>query len=110
MDADPLAERDRDASDGAVRRLEVLAERASEVFTTEVAGHILGLVREQRATELLGLLRRLGSRMEMYRADVLGLALEILGTSHWWRRPAAWSTFATACRQSSSTSVWSRPW
>jgi hypothetical protein len=48
------------------------------VFTADVAGHIVGLVRKQRATELLGPLRRLGSRAAVYRSDLLGLALEIL--------------------------------
>lgn len=78
VDGDPLVERDREAANDAVHRLEALAERAPEVFTTDVAGHIVGLIREHGATELLGPLRRLGSRAAVDRTDVLGLALEIL--------------------------------
>ena len=53
VDGDPLVERDRDTA-AAVRRLEALAERAPEVFTADVTGHIVGLAREHGATELLG--------------------------------------------------------
>lgn len=42
VDGDPLAERDEDMADAALRRLEALAERAPEVFTAEVVGHVIG--------------------------------------------------------------------
>ncbi|MFF5985382.1 hypothetical protein ACFY78_41795 [Streptomyces olindensis] len=78
LDQEPGAQRDREACDGALRRLTALAERAPETFTAEVVALALDLVADVHVSELLTPLRHVARSRSEYAANVLRAALDTL--------------------------------
>ncbi|MGW5216169.1 hypothetical protein ACWEQO_34465 [Streptomyces sp. NPDC004051] len=81
LDQEPGTERDREACDGALRRLTALAERAPETFTTAVIALALDLVTDVHVSELLTPLRHVARVRREHAANVLQAALTTLRRS-----------------------------
>ncbi len=78
LDQEPGTERDREACDGALRRLTALAERAPETFSTAVIALALDLVTDVHVPELLTPLRHVARVRSEHAANVLRAALATL--------------------------------
>ncbi len=80
LDAEPDSDFDLNTRAAALRRLDVLADRAPGTFTADVIELVLGLIEHERVSELLDPLRRITRTRTDLASAVLSAALGTLRT------------------------------